>query len=127
MEYGLDDFFGCSFSDSQLAYSSVKRLIQNCVLDNMFTIAPPFQIDANFGITAGIAEMLIQSHEGKIVLLPALPEEWNSGSVRGLCARGGYEVDMDWKDGKLLNAKIRSKALDGDVILIYGGKIQQYF
>lgn len=113
---------GARFSDSQLAYSSVKRLIQSCVLDNMFTIAPPFQIDANFGITAGMAEMLVQSHEGKIVLLPALPKEWPSGSVKGLCARGGYEVDIDWKDGKLLNAKIRSKALDGDVIIAYGQK-----
>ncbi len=112
---------GARFSDSQLAYSSVKKLLQNCVLDNLFTLAPPFQIDANFGITAGIAEMLVQSHEGKIVLLPALPEEWSSGSVRGLCARGGYEVDMNWKDGKLVRVKVRSKVLDGDVVITCNG------
>ena len=118
---------GARFSDSELAYSSVKRLIQNCVLDNMFTIAPPFQIDANFGITAGIAEMLVQSHEGKIVLLSALPKEWSSGSVRGLCARGGYEIDMDWKDGKLINAEVRSKVLDGDVVITCGEKVMSVY
>ena len=97
------------FGHTENAYSMVQHYIRYNLLDNLFGNHPPMQMDGTFGMTGGMSEMLIQSHAGQIELLPTLPAAWKDGSVKGICARGGYVIDMEWKDGKVTDYRIRQR------------------
>ena len=96
---------------------------------NLFDAHPPFQIDGNFGCAAGIAEMMLQSHDGAVHVLPSVPERWTDGKVTGLVARGGFVVDIQWKDGKVAEVKVKSqlggnlRLRSADALVMKGGSI----
>ena len=116
-----------SLLDGDHAHKMLSELMAKSTLPNLFDTCPPFQIDGNFGAASGIAEMLLQSQtkdpaDGYVIdLLPAMPSAWPTGRVTGLRARGGLEVDIAWKDGKLTEAVLRA-SLNSPAKVRYSGK-----
>ena len=116
--------FFARLADGNKAYENIIALLKNSTLPNMFDNHPPFQIDGNFGGTAGIVEMLLQSHSGYIDILPALPDVWKDGEFKGLMARGGFSVSCRWKDGIITDCTVTGKKGHSSRIKINGEMIE---
>lgn len=117
--------FFARLQDGEAAYENLQALLAKSTLHNLFDTHPPFQIDGNFGATAGITEMLLQSHAGEVHLLPALPKAWPTGYIRGLMARGGFEISMDWDNGTLKKVSVLSK-LGNTCKMRFGEKVIEF-
>jgi len=116
--------FWARLEDGDKAGDNVVALLGKSTQPNMLDTHPPFQIDGNFGGTAGIAEMLLQSHAGEISILPALPKSWSTGSVKGLHARGALEIDIDWKDGKASRVVLKSPLTSTQKVRFADGRVE---
>lgn len=108
--------------ETDKAYEMVQSYIRYNVLDNLFGNHPPMQMDGTYGMTGGMSEMLVQSHAGQIELLPALPDEWKDGSVKGIRARGNITIDMDWEDGVVTHYRLTSTTESKPVTVIVNGE-----
>ena len=109
------------FHEPEKAHDMVKNYLTHNALDNLFGDHPPMQLDGTYGMTGGISEMLVQSHAGVLELLPALPAAWKDGSAKGIKARGGITIDMEWKDGKVTKLKLTGPK-DGKIRIIKNGE-----
>jgi alpha-L-fucosidase 2 len=110
--------------DPENAYNMLRHFFaERNSSPNLFGLHPPVQLDGDFGVTAGMAELLLQSQAGEIELLPALPKEWPAGKITGLRARGGYEISIAWQDGSLRTATIKNVSGDAPCRVRYGDKV----
>lgn len=98
--------FASRLQDGETLRENIAQLLSKCIQDNMLDVHPPFQIDGNFGIAEAVLEGLVQERNGRTYLLPALPEIWNCGIVKGFCLRGGRKIDMCWEDGRPVRVKL---------------------
>ena len=112
-----------SLWDGEMAYASIEKMLEASIYPNLFDRHPPFQIDGNFGVCAAISRMLVQSSRERVILLPALPQAWKNGSVRGLCLVGNAEIRLSWRGGRLSGCRITAKAAC-DINVTYRGKQQ---
>ncbi|REE00152.1 glycoside hydrolase family 95 protein [Marinoscillum furvescens] len=117
--------FFARLQDAEKAHENILALQRKSTLPNLLDLHPPFQIDGNFGVVSGITEMLMQSQDGEILVLPALPQAWPTGSIKGIVARGGFEVDIAWAEGKL--TRLTVKSLLGNTAKIRYGNIYKTY
>lgn len=111
--------------DGEMAFSMLENLLCKNISENLWDFHPPYQMDGNCGYTSGVCEMLLYSSEDYIELLPALPKEWQNGSVKGICARGGYEIDLCWSNGKIENFSVHSKTGEKTAKVKIGNEIKE--